>query len=177
MPLIFYILQLLCPSQYSGMSLQAPISPIESFYSASNTVVAFKSEMDYRRAVDCMAKSLYWEAKGKEEGKTGMVMVGLVILNRVRHNDYQNDICSVVKAKNAFSWFSDGKSDRPKEQDRYRLAETIAKQLIAGKHSDKLPPNVTFFKTCDSYSEFFTKLRFYKQYKSHCFYHHPRKKK
>lgn len=177
MSFIFYILQLLCPSQYSAMGVQAPVSPVESFYSSRNTVVAFKSEMDYRRAVDCMAKSLYWEAKGREEGKTGMVMVGLVILNRVRHNDYQNDICGVVKAKNAFSWFSDGKSDRPREQDRYRLAETIAKQLIEGKHSGKLPPNVTFFKTCNSYSEFFTKLRFYRQYKSHCFYNHPRKKK
>ena len=177
MPLIFYILQLLCPSQYSGMSVEAPVKPVESFYSSGNTVVAFKTEIDYRRAVECLSLSMYHEARSKEEGRVGMLLTGLVILNRVRHNDYQNDICSVVKAKNAFSWYSDGKSDRPKEQDRYRLAETIAKQLIEGKHSGKLPPNITFFKTCDSYSEFFTKLRFYKQYKSHCFYHHPRKKK
>ena len=114
--------------------------------------------------------------KYKEEGKVGMVMVGLVILNRVRHNDYQNDICSVVKAKNAFSWFSDGKSDRPKEQDRYRLAEKIAKQLIEGKHSGKMPPNVTFFKQCNYASEFFSKLRMYTRHKGHCYYYQPRKK-
>lgn len=177
MPLIFYILQLLFPTHYQAIPLQAPISPVESFYSPRNTVVAFKSEMDYRRAVECMAKSLYWEAKGREEGKTGMVMVGLVILNRVRHNGYHNDICGVVKAKNAFSWFSDGKSDRPKEQDRYRLAETIAKQLIEGKHSGKLPPSVVFFKRCDTSSMFFSKLRMYAQHKSHCYYYQPRKTK
>ena len=176
MAYIFYILQLLCPS-YHTMGLQAPVEAYKPPYYYRNSTVAFKTEMDYRRAVECMAKSLYWEAKGKEEGKTGMVMVGLVILNRVRHNDYHNDICSVVKAPRAFSWYSDGKSDRPKEQDRYRLAETIAKQLIEGKHSGKMPSSVVFFKRCDTSSMFFSKLRMYAQHKSHCYYYQPRKKK
>lgn len=176
MAFIFYMLQLLYPVQYSAMGLQALVKPMVSFYSSGNTVVALNSEMDYRRAVECLAKSLYWEAKSKTEGEKGMILVGLVILNRVRHNAYPNDICSVVKAKNAFSWYSDGKSDKPREKDRYRLAETIAKQLIKGEHSGKLPSNVLFFKRCDYSSEFFSSLRIYKKHKGHCFYHQQRKR-
>lgn len=177
MSFIFYILQLLYPAQYSAIGLQALVKPIGSFYSSGNTVVALNSEMDYRRAVECLARSLYWEAKSKTEGEKGMILVGLVILNRVRHNEYHNDICSVVKAKNSFSWYWDKKSDKPKEMDRYRLAQIVAKDLIGGKHSGKLPPSVTFFKRCNTYSQFFTKLRLYGSHGSHCFYHQPRNKK
>lgn len=177
MAYIFYILELLCPSQYYAMSVEAPVEVYEQRYYYRSTVVAFKTERDYNRAVECMAKSLYWESKSKAEGKTGYILVGLVILNRVRHNDYPDDVCSVVKAKNSFSWYWDKKSDKPKEMDRYKLAQIVAKDLIDGKHSGKLPPSVTFFKRCNTYSQFFTKLRLYGSHGSHCFYHQPRNKK
>lgn len=177
MSLLFYLIQLLSPSAYDTIGLQPPIEPVESFYIPSNTVVAFKTEMDYIRAIECLSLSMYHESRSKKEGTTGMILTGLVILNRVRHNDYPDDVCSVVYAPRSFSWTRDGKSDRPKEIEKYQIAQSLAKELLIGKYSGKLPPSITFFKQCSYYSEFFTKLRFYKQYKSHCFYHQPRKKK
>lgn len=176
MAYIFYILELLCPS-YQTMGLQAPVEAYKSSYYYRNSTASFKTEMDYNGAVECLSKSLYFEAKEKAQGKTGYILVGLVILNRVRHNEYHNDICSVVKAKNSFSWYWDGKSDKPKEMDRYKLAQIIAKDLIAGKYSGKLPSSVTFFKKCDTYSQFFSKLRVYGSHGTHCFYYQPRKNK
>lgn len=159
------------------MGLQAPVEAYKPSYYYRNSTVAFKTEMDYNKAVECLSLSMYHEARSKEEGKTGMLLTGLVILNRVRHNDYPDDVCSVVYAPRSFSWTKDGKSDRPKEIGSYRIAQSLAKELLTGKHSGKLPSTVLYFKQCGYASEFFSKLRMYTRHKGHCYYYNPRKKK
>ena len=176
MAYVFYILQLLCPS-YHTIGLQAPVEAYKPPYYYRNSTVAFKTEMDYRRAVECLSLSMYHEARSKEEGRTGMLLTGLVILNRVRHNDYPDDVCSVVYAPRSFSWTKDGKSDKPKEIGSYQIAQSLAKELLSGRHSSKLPSTVLYFKQCSYASEFFSKLRMYTRHKSHCYYYQPRKKK
>lgn len=45
----------------------------------------------------CMAKTIYWEARGESyEGKLG---VAGVVLNRVNHTDFPKTICDVVHQK------------------------------------------------------------------------------
>lgn len=121
---------------------------------------------------DCLSHSLYWEAKGKAEGSLGMVLVGLVILHRVESKKryFPNSICAVVKQPKVFSYFWDGKSDIPKEKDRFKLAQTIATELLIGKYNGLIGKDVLYYKRCDTFSKFFEKLRFVKRHVSHCYY-------
>ena len=121
---------------------------------------------------ECLSHTMYWESKGKAEGKLGMVLVGLVIIHRVKSNKryFPNSICGVVKQPKTFSFFWDGKSDIPKEQDRFDLAKTVAKEVLIGKYNGLIPESVLYYKRCDTFSKFFEKLKFYKRHVSHCYY-------
>ena len=54
----------------------------------------------------CLAKNVYFEAAS--EPFDGKVAVAMVTMNRVKHNDFPNDVCSVVYERNKrtcqFSW-------------------------------------------------------------------------
>ena len=98
------------------------------------------SPMDYTHSqFVCLAKNIYFEARGEEIA--GQYAVGLVTLNRVRSKRFPNSICNVVyqarywnnhpvRNKCHFSWYCDGKSDRPKDKDRWNLAQEIAETLL-----------------------------------------------
>ncbi len=82
---------------------------------------------------DCLALALYWEARS--EGREGMVAVGWTILNRVRSEDFPSTPCAVVhqggeRPPCQFSWWCDGRSDRPRNQHSWRLASAIAAELL-----------------------------------------------
>lgn len=55
----------------------------------------------------CMARNIYYEAKS--EPALGKFAVAQVTINRMRHPKYTNTICSVVMAKNQFSWTRNSK--------------------------------------------------------------------
>ncbi len=87
----------------------------------------------------CLALSMYWEAKA--EGRTGMLAVGHVVLNRVAHERFPDAPCAVVfqggeKPPCQFSWYCDGKSDRPTEPNNWATAQSLAAQLLKGEHKD-----------------------------------------
>lgn len=91
------------------------------------------------QAKHCLALSMYWEAKA--EGREGMRAVGHVVMNRVADPRFANDPCAVVYAGGEtppcqFSWYCDGKSDRPTEKKNWAVAEELADQLLAGKLRD-----------------------------------------
>ena len=86
----------------------------------------------------CLAKNIYFEAR--DQGTASHVAVSLVVLNRVNDKRYPNTICEViyqgptyswkpefpVRHKCQFSWYCDGKSDKPKEIEAWNEALTIA---------------------------------------------------
>jgi N-acetylmuramoyl-L-alanine amidase len=89
----------------------------------------------------CLALALYWEAKN--EGRDGMLAVASVVLNRVAHPAFPNSICAVVRQGGEqppcqFSWWCDGKSDRPTEARAWALAQQVARAALA-----KTPPDRT----------------------------------
>jgi len=55
-----------------------------------------------------------------------------VALNRARESDYPSDVCAVIHEVAAFSWYSDGKSDNPKDYPgpADRRAWARARQLV-----------------------------------------------
>lgn len=98
--------------------------------------------------IECLAKNIYFEARS--ESDLSKKAVGLVTLNRVEHSSFPSNVCGVVKQaklwrgkiirnKCQFSWYCDGKSDRPRE----RAAWNDSKVLAAGMYFKK-PFDVTY---------------------------------
>lgn len=169
---IFYFLQLISPSLVQEMASTPPVSVYERSYNEMNSRVARQAE-----EATCLSKIAYWEARGKSEGKKGMVLVGAVTLNRVKSKKYGGSVCSVMRKKNAYSWYSDGLSDKPKDKERYELAKLVAKELLSGKHQSKLPAKVLYFKNCKAESAFFDKLRLHSRHSNQCFYYQQEEKR
>ena len=87
----------------------------------------------------CLAEALYYEAR--DQGWRGMLAVGIVIQNRVTHRKYPDTICEVVKQGRywngnpikwacQFSYFCDGKPERPAEKESWTTAQEIAQLLL-----------------------------------------------
>jgi len=87
----------------------------------------------------CLALAMYWEAKS--EGEQGMTAVAAVVLNRVAHPQFPATVCAVVKQGGEappcqFSWWCDGKSDRPVEARAWATASRIATRALQQPPSD-----------------------------------------
>lgn len=81
----------------------------------------------------CLALTLYFEARG--EGRDGMVAVGWIVLNRIRTPGFPGTPCAVIRQGGEtppcqFSWWCDGKSDRPREARSWQSAQLIAAELL-----------------------------------------------
>lgn len=88
----------------------------------------------------CMALNIYYEARGSN--RADRIAVADVVLNRVEDTRYPNTICEVVRqgiqdangnmVRNQcqFSWYCDGKSDQPTDQDAWIDAQQLAYNII-----------------------------------------------
>jgi len=82
----------------------------------------------------CMATAIFFEARDQQI--TGQELVAEVVINRVEHERFPDDVCSVVYQPKAFSFTHDGKSD---DMDHYQgHQDTIAKGLAVELASDYL---------------------------------------
>ena len=86
-------------------------------------------------AVMCLAMNVFFEARN--QSIAGQVAVAQVTMNRVHSPNYPNSVCEVVHQKKQFSWYWDGKSDVPQEEDAWERAQIIAQGVMAGSgHAD-----------------------------------------
>jgi N-acetylmuramoyl-L-alanine amidase len=87
------------------------------------------------RSNDCLALNMYHEARN--QGTAGVLAVSAVVLNRVKDSRFPNTICEVIEEgptraswkdpeirfpiryKCQFSWYCDGKSDKPENKEKY----------------------------------------------------------
>ena len=76
----------------------------------------------------CLALNVYFEARA--EDTASQLAVAQVTMNRVKDPRYPNKVCKVVKQKNQFSWFWDGKSDKPYERKAWDQALDLAERII-----------------------------------------------
>ena len=112
-------------------------------------VSLYASDADARRLRDeqrCLALAIYWESRG--EGRQGMVAVGWTILNRARSVHFPATPCGVVyqggeRGPCQFSWWCDGKSDRPRDRKSWTRARIIAAELLVDPPPD--PTNGALF--------------------------------
>lgn len=101
----------------------------------ANTVEELYSAED-RPEEYCLALNIYYEARGSN--RADRLAVADVVMNRVQDTRYPNTVCEVVKQGRQdangnmlrhqcqFSWYCDGKADRPQDQDRWIDAQQIA---------------------------------------------------
>lgn len=91
-------------------------------------------------AITCLARSIYWEAKG--EGAAGMEAVANVVMNRLGHEGFPNTVCEVVmqgqeQGSCQFSWWCDGRSDDVQEEKSYKIAKEIARKALNRQLTDR----------------------------------------
>lgn len=83
-----------------------------------------------------MATAIYYEARS--EPLKGQIAVGTVIMNRVQSAAYPKTICEVVHqggigiAECQFSYYCDGKHERPTDKNAWRLSLDIAVSVLEG---------------------------------------------
>ena len=124
-------------SAKGGKALPAPAETISK---AEAQAVDPIGEEPLDGAVTCLARTIYWEAKG--EGDSGMQAVANVVMNRLRHTGFPKTICGVVTQGHEqgacqFSWWCDGKRDNAEEQVPYTLAKEIARKALNRQLADR----------------------------------------
>jgi len=91
-------------------------------------------------ALACLSQALYWEAG--IDGREGMIAVAWVVLNRSRSKEFPlGTICGVVKQGRdkpgcQFSYWCDGKSDTPKQDASWALAQQVAREMLTSAPPD-----------------------------------------
>lgn len=113
------------------------------------------------RQLECMAKNIYYEARG--ESVRGQIAVARVVMNRVRHHAFANTPCKVINQANnitvttgesitkkvrvcQFSWVCESKTHLNKNSQAYQKALQIATEVLAyDAHANLLPKNTLFF--------------------------------
>ena len=87
----------------------------------------------------CLALNVYHEARGQSQ--EDQLAVAHVTLNRVESERFPDSVCEVVtqakkqggkpvRNKCQFSWYCDGKSDKPKNEEAWSHAQWIADLAI-----------------------------------------------
>lgn len=96
---------------------------------------------DVGEEINCLALNIYFEARG--EPVDGKIAVGHVVMNRVADPRYPDKICDVVKQggpkprnRCQFSWWCDGRSDRPRDLKAWKKSQVIARIVYWGYTKD-----------------------------------------
>jgi len=75
-----------------------------------------------------LALNIYHEVRG--ENWAARAAVALVTINRVESHKYPNTMKEVVTQPRQFSWYWDGKSNKPKDYHTYEECLFISKSMI-----------------------------------------------
>jgi len=83
--------------------------------------------------ITCLARTIYWEAKGA--GLATMEAVANVVMNRVGRRGFPNTVCGVVKQGGEegacqFSWWCDDRADQAADRRSYATAKEIARRAL-----------------------------------------------
>lgn len=89
----------------------------------------------HERSVDCLARNIYYEARG--EPLSGQYAVAEVTMNRKSALGYPKTVCEVVYQKSAFSWTAE-RVARPRGTE-WRRALKIADDVYYQRRAATLP--------------------------------------
>ena len=110
---------------------------IETAGPAARGFVSRGTGIDKARALDCLAKAVYYEAASESVG--GQQAVAQVVLNRVAHPAYPKTVCGVVyqgsqrKTGCQFSFTCDGSMARKPSAKAWARAMSVARRALSGE--------------------------------------------
>ncbi|MHA1599494.1 MAG: cell wall hydrolase [Alphaproteobacteria bacterium] len=96
---------------------------------------------DPRDEISCLALNIYHEARGEpDEGK---LAVGHVVMNRVLSSRFPSTVCDVVRQggevrryRCQFSWWCDGRSDKPRNKKDWQSSSEFALAIYWSQTED-----------------------------------------
>ena len=98
---------------------------------------------------ECLAMNMYHEARN--QGTAGVLAVSAVVFNRVNDSRFPNTVCGVVeqgptraswkdpkvrfpiKHRCQFSWYCDGKSDKPHNKKEYQYFLDLSTAILSNE--------------------------------------------
>lgn len=94
--------------------------------------------------LECLTQAIYYEARNESEA--GQAAVAEVVMNRVRHASYPNQVCAVVYQRNSrtcqFTFTCDGSIGRSAIRPQvWARAQRIARDVYEGRSDSQLPRN------------------------------------
>lgn len=111
------------------------MTPIYAKSQAESDAIQAAILQEEAEELHCLALNVYYEARGSNFADK--VSVADVVINRTLDRRYPPTICGVVKdgyvpGKRVcqFSWYCDGKSDTPVDQDKWMEAQSIAFNML-----------------------------------------------
>lgn len=117
------------PAAVAALESSTPVSSEDAFYQFMR-----KSNRDHTMA--CLAINIYWEARN--QNVSGQLAVAQVTMNRVNDSRYPDNVCEVVYDYKQFSWYWDGKPDRPKNKKAWEKAMMVASAVLDGSGHTEL---------------------------------------
>ena len=105
--------------------------------------------------LECLSKNIYFEAS--TESTAGKIAVGQVVLNRKDSISFPNTVCDVVyegkhyksgfpvRDRCQFSWYCDGKHDRPFRGKLWENSVELAKFLLESNDLVDITDGATFY--------------------------------
>lgn len=115
----------------------------EKLKNLDELVVAYAGTTTDGREQDCLAKAVYFEARG--ETVEGQLAVAEVVINRAGSGRYPSDLCSVITQPWQFSFIRKGRFPAPDMgSEAWRKAVAVAK-IAQGQLADRLPSNVLWY--------------------------------
>lgn len=125
--------------------------------------------------INCLALNVYHESRS--EGLEGQIAVAQVTMNRVEHSWFPDTVCSVVKqgyhkglGKCQFSWYCDGRGDKPHERLAWINALDVA-DLVYHDNVDDPTQGALFYHTTWVRPIWRKRLDYFKTIGIHKFYH------
>ncbi len=127
--------------------------------------------------LDCLALNIYFEARS--EPLIGKHAVGHVVINRVEDSQFPPSVCQVVRQggevarhRCQFSWWCDGRSDKPVDWAAWRDSRKVAWEVLSGAAKDPTR-GALWYHAIDAQPEWQAELVKDRQIGGHIFYHRP----
>jgi spore germination cell wall hydrolase CwlJ-like protein len=132
-------------TKFVGLAQSEPAASArsEKLKNLDALVVAYAGTTTEGREQDCLAKAVYFEARG--ESVEGQLAVAEVVINRAGSGRYPADLCSVITQPWQFSFIRKGRFPTPDfGSEAWKKAVAVAK-IAQGELADRLPSNVLWY--------------------------------
>ncbi|SUZ88752.1 uncharacterized protein METZ01_LOCUS41606 [marine metagenome] len=159
--LIFFTILLFLPFSIGGNSLNQYWNPEAFSIKRAHTdamppmlMITNVDQVDPME-LECLSKNIYFEAS--TESTAGKIAVGQVVLNRKDSISFPNTVCDVVyegkhyksgfpvRDRCQFSWYCDGKHDRPFRGKLWENSVELAKFLLESNDLVDITDGATFY--------------------------------